>query len=323
MPLGEIIYNIDVKSRTFAALVNKVGGELAQINQLFNPERRQALWDNGLRQLRPLMKPIERDTEIIAEGIVQSMVCASLMDGITLVLPMNVHMAAVVFPPNAQLMYNFYDGVKEGSPGKKRASISSTTLSEYKDKDSASFFSPSEGFKTSEGTLMPFRHRRKRDWVQHGGFWVNNNTGILHVLNYQSFLAARKRELQEREFMIEANWYMDSNHQNEITNRRNLQQARPYNCIGTMEGPGKQQRYYAITSGTTPREAIQHLLETSNRGVYGDITMRHLATMSTVLTNIFDADRWAMGGLEFYGGGVYIGGDRFFYPHHQGFTVHF
>ncbi|MDO8573139.1 MAG: hypothetical protein Q7R77_00105 [Candidatus Daviesbacteria bacterium] len=141
-------------------------------------------------------------------------------------------------------------------------------------------------------------------WVQHGGFLVDNNQGKVFILDYKRFIAERNKNLRSGEYAIEANWYMDSEHQEEVCARKNLQETRPYNCLGIFEQPDGHKRYFVVTATWANHLNIRERLGYERDVEHRNLTIRHVAAMANILANMYGAKRWAMGGLEFNSGDV-------------------
>lgn len=313
---NEVLTGMETRGQTLADLTIKVARELVQVKQLLDPDRISDLWTKGLSQLCPITRPIYRDISSIAEKCQANLILGSLPNGIGLAVTAELFLATVVFPAQTRLFFVF-DQDSEATISrldKYTASVSSTTVRFPRGSQSSL---PSEGLQTSQGIQIPFRKRLPISQIQHGGFLIDNNTGDIAIINYEGLAAERDQQLGENRLIIEANWYMDSENYHEVAGRNNLQQARPYNCLGVIQNDTGQQRYFAITSNIKFYNQIAKLLETKtiHRG-WQYPTMRYIAAMSNVIAKIYGTNRWAVGGLEYCGGGVDLEGTKYFGRHY-------
>ncbi|MDO8573138.1 MAG: hypothetical protein Q7R77_00100 [Candidatus Daviesbacteria bacterium] len=154
--------DIRTKGRTLAALTAKATGEIMHIGQLMDPQRRRDLWQKGLGQLKPLMRPIEKNTDTIAQEILDWLRCASELNGLTLAISTDIQIAGLVLPKSAKLFYSpYYNKAVSAKHVNPDIQIPSTTSHYFRENG---IDLPSEGYRSSEGVNAPFQVR----WPTHG-----------------------------------------------------------------------------------------------------------------------------------------------------------
>lgn len=280
-------------------LAGKVVEELGNPRQFIDPVRRTLLWEHGKRYLRSFFKRIDINTELIADNITQSLNCYQDDSGLLGFFSPKTSAFAVVLPKHTQLKYFRHGSVKADDNPKLVIAGPTTDFAVY---------ASSEGYRDSEGFSVPFAERKENSWVQHGGIFIRGDEGTPRIMDYSQFVLERDKPLSGGEIAMEANWYMDSENQQRVASRRNLRVPKPYNCIGILVSEEGERRFFTINNDLSSRVSMKTRfgIEHDNND-YSNITMREIAAFSNVLAKRLSAERWAIVGLEYNGGGTYSG----------------
>lgn len=213
----------------------------------------------------------------------------------------------IVFSLNASIKFN-----KKDNPPNKPSDITgfwwiAPPTIKSKTLDQNSYLLPSQGYRDDSGTIVEFIKRKPADWIQHGGIWVDNETGQMSILNYEEHHALFDKALTPSQILIEANWYMDATNQETVYTRANLQQPRAFNAIGTFYR-GYTPILFTINSASVglmdTAKLCNHPYDASKSRL---ISMREIAASANVITNLCGGQGWQLAGLEYYGGGTYPG----------------
>lgn len=295
------------KGKQALRLAKKVGDELRDPRQLLSKSRRQQLIGNFFEHAKAITVKIDSDTQEIQEKFEKTLQTGTLENGLEITCPEKVKIVGIVFPETTQLHYF--------PPTKDSRDLSALSL--HPDAILGRIFLtttmgatpyPSEGFKTSQGVVTEFQKRTVTSRVQHGGIFIHEPSGRIELMNYEELQVAQKQEVGSDSYLIEANWFMSSENQNEVCALQNLQERRPYNALGFFTKPNGEKIFFTINSALVsmfrkkigaPEEMLQ---------IDGPIpTMREIAALCNIMMKQQGAVDWSIAGLEFHMGGTLIG----------------
>lgn len=303
----EAISGIDgalIRAHSLSFFVRKVIGELSDARQFTDSNRRVELLNRGIQSLASAIRLSIDPTEIIAQRIRGSFAaCGEIEGSLLFAVSQKVPLSAVVFPDQSRIMY-LYPGYTEwdGLP-RNKARIAGPTY-KYSHLRSLGYY-PSEGYADSNGVAIPFAQRNLASQIQHGGILVDNRGLQVDILNYDSLRKHSGHSLSQDEILMEANWYMDSGNQDKVVSRRNLQERRPYNCIGVFYFNDGKRQYFTLNFEDHTSRTVRSRLSLEYLPVRYS-TMKEIAAMSNVLADMLEARSWALAGLEYNSGGTQI-----------------
>ncbi len=301
----EVLTDAGTRAGSLLTLAYKTGEELLQARQFLDSDRRGDLYRKGMRQLLPIFHLSNRNADEIRKEFLFKLMFAEEV-GFSYATHPGIYLAAVLLPVETRISFGYITELSNSSPlGPQIARINSTTQLHCATPDNKSLY-PSEGFQTSEGILLSPQKRAPEDQIQHGGYFVDNNTGQLEVWDYEHLRSARRRTLSAGQFLIEANWYMNSRSQQQVVNRDNMQTTRPYNGLGILGNANGERRYYVITTHESCYRGITLKVCGTSNAKWANPTLKQVAALSNILAEKHGFKKWSLGGLEYCGGGVVV-----------------
>lgn len=209
-------------------------------------------------------------------------------------------LAGVLFPQGARIYYQRGDR-QDFRGGGFDAYITGTTV------ELGAVGYPDQGYKDDLGEKVALEKRDEKDWVQHGGFLINNNTGQIDFFDFPDLEQKWTAPLSEDEILMQANWRTDSESGEEVARRENMYLAHPYNAIGKMTDRDGSSRLFTINSEVKSLRAIRGRLGLKPlHPVKRDVFMRELVEFADIIKDSEGSARWEMMGLEYTTGGTYF-----------------
>lgn len=289
------------QARQLIRLSRKVAGEVGDFDQLLRPDRRDQLLRHGMQHLRSFRGSSSLTTEEAEDRIEDGLREVTLEDGTMIVTSKATPAVALLLPHTASVTH--VRNMREAKEGTKLFIVGTTAKLEANDDNSYAYI-PTEGYKKGNQVVKPFVERDPSSYVQHGGFLFHNNSGVVDLLNYEQLKQAEVQELDEDDVVLETNWYMDSENQDVVTARDNLQFFDAYNTFGVLDTPDGP-RYYTLNTYNESTKHLYALADFPDSPPEVLSTIQQLAAMSNVLARRVGATAWALGGLEYTWGGTY------------------
>lgn len=282
-------------AREAATLCSKVVGELVDPAQLLSAHRLGQLISNGTAHLRGLTRPVSQDTAAIEARVAKNNHVYGTTDGLKLFISQELSLAIAIFPEATAFDYSRPDQPPQKIPGSKIGIVPTTFRGGY----------PSMGYKDDTGVVAPFVRRDQASQAQHGGLRHLSTDRKLEVLNYQEMMQLSHQQLRFDEILIQSDWYMDSDNQDEVVGRANLQERRPYNGIGAFVDGIAGHEIFTVNN---EYDSIKSLLRACGVDISvpkSTVTIREIAAFCNVVAKVVGRERWKLAGTEFTNGGSY------------------
>jgi hypothetical protein len=305
---SNILHKPVIKGREAVHLARKVLEELSNWRQFTDAARRKDLLLKGFRRLKGISAPLSLDTVIDVQKLENDMswfdkdgvLCGVTKDGI----------ASVIFPENTRISYSHPTRDDFIKPSECNFQVIGPTVSRLRLEDGEMIQAPSEGYQDSEGVKIPFQNRDKDSHPQHGGIFVDNDSGQMLLLNYDELTAKRSERLTDRQVLMEGNWYMDSDNQASVVARSNLQKLEVFNCIGVFDLPNGQKQFFTInTDNISYRRLAEYFGYPPDPLRSYQFPLTEIATLANSFAKRSQAQKWRLVGLEYYDGGTFSGND--------------
>jgi hypothetical protein len=295
--------SITAQSKGLQTLMQKALSDLTW-EQMSDPSRRSDLINKGRRQLRGIFASGSQDTSRIQERILGDLESFSRPNGLSIYRSVNVPIAAVVFPYETRVQFSLNSYCKRDTTSKPDLLVKGTTYTSRRDTGKL----PEEGYQDETGIVVPFKERADIDKIQHGGFFIDKNQQNIEVVNYE-ILKEKASSLKQGESVLEANWHIDSDNQDTVAARNNLQFPNVFNTFGSMNYNDGSRRLFSLNNCELSYFDLSDIAQFPIENVtqYGTrtVTVREMAGMANIIAGKVGAVSWAMCGLEFIGGGTY------------------
>lgn len=292
--------HLQIRVRNSLLLTLKVIGELRNPAQFLDAARRQELMSNGRSQLGALVQPISDSTLLTEESISKDLIVRDIGEDRCLV-SRSVPIAAVVFSPDTRI--RFFHKMRDDRATPDDLQIKWRITAPTREKRiGINEDYPELGYRDNSGSKNKFQQRKNKSQSM-GGMLVNNKTGRMEILTYDQLMGNANRQLAREEVLIMANWYMDSNNQNMVSD--NETDLVPYNGVGILQNAQTSESvYFAINSGGTTYNVIKGAI---GEPVYDNVypmSKREVAAMCNLLQKRYGFDSWKIAGVDYTAGGT-------------------
>lgn len=295
-----------IKAKNVGILAKKVIEELEQPRQLLNLKRAVELFRGGVAHLNGIAQPISDDT-IKVQAELENNLHITWINGDACYVADNMPIEAVVFSPGFRVFY--YHTSRED-----HRSMPEDTVRWYITPPTRMFgptndrVLPELGFQDNEGIKVEFQEKSGKQFESFGGFFIDNEKGLLIPLNYYELSSMKSSNLDQNQVLMAANWYIDSDNQSDVAQYETG--LGDFNGIGQLINSKTASSYiFALNSGGPSNSQMRVRLGLPSITRY-PISKRTVAAMCNLMAQKYNCDSWKICGLEYTGGGARMQDNR-------------